>query len=83
MDFVITNYIFVMTCHDFFSSDFVNKLFLTPFKHDVHACVFLMMYMFVNCIRTTNIETCIHQGLNPRLHGNTLRSSPSNHFNTL
>jgi hypothetical protein len=52
--------------------DFVNKCFLTPFKHDVHACVFTTMYMFLNCICTRYIKTCIHQ--HSRLHGITLRS---------
>jgi len=30
--------------------------FLTPSKHDLHACVFTTMYMFVNCIRTRYIK---------------------------
>jgi len=42
---------------------------LTPFNHDVHVCVFTMMYMFVNCM-----YPCIHQGLKPRPHGYTIRS---------
>jgi hypothetical protein len=42
-----------------------------------------MMYMFLNCICIKYIMACIHQGLNPRPHGSTLRPSPPNHFNTL
>jgi hypothetical protein len=48
----------------FISFLFVQQKVLTPFKHDVHVCVFTMMYMFVNCICTRDIKACIHQGLN-------------------
>jgi hypothetical protein len=38
--------------------DFVDKFFLTPFKYDVHVCVFTMMYMFVYSPWCTCL--CIH-----------------------
>jgi len=44
----------------FFFPDFVDKNVLTQFKHDVHVCVFTMIYMFVNCICTKYIKVCIH-----------------------
>jgi hypothetical protein len=82
------NYIFVTTCHEkkimFFCFFFFNFFFFdTILKHDAHVCVLIIMYMFVNCICARYIKACIYQGLNPRLHGNTLRSSPPNHFDTL
>jgi hypothetical protein len=43
--------------------------------HDVH--------MFVNNIYTIYIHALIHQGLNLRPHGSTLRSYPPNHFKIL
>jgi hypothetical protein len=42
LDRGVTDYIFVMTCHEknwsffFFSFQFVDKFLLPPFKHDVH-----------------------------------------------
>jgi hypothetical protein len=45
-----------------------DNYFWTQFKHDVHACIFTMMYMFVNCM-----YPCISR-INPRPHANTLRS---------
>jgi hypothetical protein len=30
-----------------FFSDFVDKIILAPFEHDVHVHVFTMMYMFL------------------------------------
>jgi hypothetical protein len=70
------NYVFLFFFFNFFFFD-------TILKHDAHVCVLIIMYMFVNCICARYIKACIYQGLNPRLHGNTLRSSPPNHFDTL
>jgi hypothetical protein len=58
----------------FFFFDLVNKNVLTSFKHDVHVCIFTIMYMFVDCICTKYIKACMHQGLNHKPHGNTQRS---------
>jgi hypothetical protein len=66
-----------------FSFNFVDKKVLTPFKHDVHVCIFTMIYMFINCTCTRYIKACIHQGLNHRPHGNTLKVltvKPHQHF---
>ncbi len=52
---------------------FCWQIFLTPFKQDVHVYLFMKMYMFVNYICTRYIKACIHQRLNPRPHGSTLR----------
>ncbi len=78
------DYIFFLACHDKFTCcennliiiffpDFVDKNVLTPFKHDVHVCVFTVMYMFVNYICKRYINVSIHQRLNPRHHGTTLK----------
>jgi hypothetical protein len=44
----------------------------TIFMHDT------LMYIYI-----TYVDACICQGLNPRLHGGTPRSSPPKHFKTL
>ncbi len=56
-----------------FLPQFCQQFFWTPFQHDLHVYVFTMMYMFVNHICTRYIKACIHQWLNPRPHGNTMR----------
>jgi hypothetical protein len=83
----IMDYIFVMACCDKFTRHekklkFCWKICFTPFKHDIHVCVFTVMYMFVNCICTKYIKTCIHQGLNPRswYHTKVLTTEPLQHF---
>ncbi len=57
-----------------------HKNSFTPFKHDIHVCVFIAIYMFVKYFCIKYIKACIHQGLNPRSHGYTLRFQPPNHF---
>ncbi len=70
----VMNYIFVMACCDkitcreknlsFYFSDFVNKKGLIPFT---------LMFIFVNYVCTRYVNAHIHQGLNPRPHGNRPR----------
>jgi hypothetical protein len=50
----------------------VNFFFLFFFKKI--SMSFTMMYMFVDCIHTKYIDAHIHQVLNLRPHGGTLRS---------
>jgi hypothetical protein len=67
----------------FFLGGFYRQKCFNTIKHDVHVCVFTMMYMVVNCICSRYIKACIHQRLNARPHGNILKSKPPNHFKTL
>ncbi len=73
---------FITCCENvskFFFFFFLKNKF-DAIHHDVHVCIFTMIYMFVNFIFPKDINASIHQGLDPRPHGSTPRFSLSNHF---
>jgi hypothetical protein len=45
---IVESWITFLSQHDKFTCGEKKKtIFLTPFKHDVHVCVFIMMYIYV------------------------------------
>jgi len=88
-DHEVMNGILVIACHDEFTcckgffSYFVNKNIFTPFEHDVHVCVFNMMYMFVNYICTKCIKAYNPSNIEPKTswkHTKILTTKPFQHF---
>jgi len=50
-------------------------------SHIVHVSYTIFLRDTSMYIHITYISVHIHQSLNPKLHGDALRSSPPNHFN--
>jgi hypothetical protein len=70
------------TCHDLIIIIFLDllEIFLKIFTSIIYVSYILFIHDISMYIHIMYINAHIHQGLNPRLHGDAPRSSPPNHF---